>query len=163
MYTKLLRFILEFLKNNVNAADVQIGHYGDFTGIDFRQAAILLEPRQETGERNSNVWDRGEFHIRIWIMSVIERDYMASMEEMETIIGAEDKEQKVFGLKAALKLMRADSEFEALAGRMGGKRWRIGPQGLRIKGPTFGINVHNQGPRINTAQLDLFINLDVEH
>jgi hypothetical protein len=89
-------------------------------------------------------------------------DYIASLEELEHLLGAEDAEQEIVGLSAALKDMRKDSVYNSLNGKTGGSRWRIGANGLRTKGPKFGINVRNNGTKINTAQLDLFVAIETE-
>jgi hypothetical protein len=162
MYTSIMKFIEAYLKANVNAAPVQVGYYGSFPTIDLRESAILLEPRTENMEPHSNVWNKGEFQVRIWILVAMDIDYLKSMEDIEKLLGAEDSDQEIYGLKAALKKMRRDPGFEALNGKMGGSRWRIGPNGLRMKGPTFSINQRTNGTRINTAQLELFVSVESE-
>jgi hypothetical protein len=162
MYSQILRFLEEYLRVHINAAEVTLGHYGSFPTIDLRQPAILLEPKLENSEPHSNVWNRGEFHVQIWIMVAMDLDYLASLEELEHLLGAEDEEQEIVGLSAALKDMRKDPGYNALNGTTGGSRWRIGAKGLRTKGPKFGINVRSNGTRINTAQLDLFVAIETE-
>lgn len=162
MYSKLLKYIEEFLKQRVNAAEVTVGYYGSFPTIDLRQAAILLEPLTESSEAHSTVWNKGEFSIRIWILVAMDIDYLLSMEELEHLLGAEDTEQEVVGLLAALKDLKRDPGFNALNGKMGGSRWRVGSKALRTKGPKFNINVRSNGTRINTAQLELFVSVESE-
>lgn len=162
MYSQILRFIEDYLRDHINAAEVTLGQYGSFPTIDLRQAAILLEPVIENSEPHSNVWNRGEFHVRVWIMVAMDLDYLKSLEDLEHILGAEDAEQEIVGLSAALKDMRRDPGYNALNGKTGGSRWRIGPKGLRTKGPKFGINVRSNGTKINTAQLDLFVAIETE-
>lgn len=162
MYSKLLKFTKDFLAANVTAAPVTVGYYGEMVaGIDLRQAAILLEPKTDSQDPYNNVWNRGEFHIRLWILiDMIE--YIHSLEQMEHLLGAEDEGSAIYGLNATLKKMSRDPAFEALSGSMGGKRWRMGPGGIRTKGPTFSIQQRSTGAKINTAQLELFLKIESE-
>lgn len=174
MYSILLKFLKEYLVAHVNAVENQVDYYANGANLDLRVPALLLEPKIDNSDRHSNVWDRGEFHIRIWILVIMDMDVIAAMEEMELILGAEDDvplvngdpiepEKEHLGLKAALQKMRRDPLYEALQGKMGSKRWRIGPEGLRIKGPTFSIQQRTNGTKINVAQLDLYLSTESEH
>jgi hypothetical protein len=162
MYSSIMKFIKDYLAGVVNAVPVQTGFYGNFPTIDLRKAAILLEPKIDSQEAHSTVWNKGEFHVRLWILVAMDIDFLASMEEIESLLGAEDEQMEIFGLNAALKKMKVEPQYEALSGTMGGKRWRIGAGGLRTKGPTFSIQQRANGTKINVAQLDLFVKVETE-
>lgn len=162
MYSILMSFVLEYLKNNFNATDAQFDYYGNFTNVDLRESAVLLEPKIFSAAPHSTVWGRGDFHIRIWILVDLSIDYIETMTQTELVLDAEDADQEVYGLHATLSKMRVDSQFLNLNGKSGGKRWRIGPTGLSTKGPTFGIQVLTSGSKVNVAQVDLFLNVEKE-
>ena len=162
MYSQILRYVEEYLRTHINASEATVGFYGSFPTINLGQPAILLEPLIENSEAHSNVWNKGEFNIRIWIMVSMDLDYLDSLEQLEHLLGAEDESQEIVGLSAALKDLRRDPGYNALNGKTGGSRWRIGPRGLRTKGPKFGISVRSNGSKINTAQLELFVSIETE-
>jgi hypothetical protein len=173
MYSEIIDSIKSHLEQHVNIMPVQVGYYGDFNEIDFRRPAVLLEPRRESKAAKSTRWKDGSYNLRIWIMVEIVRDYLSSMRDLERLIDAEDDPgedvlgdgimtAEFRGISAALQLLKKDAAFTALSGKIGGKQWRINTAKiLDIGDVDFGIN-QTASARINTAQLDLTIFLEVE-
>lgn len=163
MYSKITKYLKEFLQSTINADDVQVAFFGDFQSIDLRKPAILIEPRKDSKAAKNTRWKDSTFQVRIWVMSEIYRDYMISMEEIENIIGAENDEtgEKV-GLMIALDKLKKDLQFSSMAGSMGSKQWRILSNApLDYSDVTWGINQRSSS-RINTAQVDLTIHMEQE-
>jgi hypothetical protein len=161
MYSELIGAVKDHIQTTVNVMEIQTGYLGDFQQIDLRIPAILLEPRTHEPEAKSTRWREGPFQIRLWVMVDISRDYLASMKELEDLLGANDQISNLYGLEAALDQLRESGTFKTLTGSRGGKVWRIGSKVLDIGRTTFGINQRGSG-RINTAQLELGVIVEIE-
>jgi hypothetical protein len=174
MYSEIIDQIKAHLEEKINVMPVQVGYYGDFNEIDFRRPAVLLEPRRDTRAAKSTRWKDGSYNLRIWIMNEITRDYLSSMRDLERLIYQEDDQMddvegdgildsaEFFGVAAALESLKKDAAFTSMTGKVGGKAWRINTARiLDIGGVDFGIN-QTASARINTAQMDLTIFIEVE-
>lgn len=128
MYTKITKYIKEHLQQTIDAnkGGVQVDYLGNISLLNFGKPAILLEPRKDSKEPRSTRWKSSQWQIRIWVMAEIIRDYMLTMEQVESLIGAEDADgQEKVGLMASLDQLKRDAGFQALSGSFGGKGWRI--------------------------------------
>lgn len=163
MYSEIIDSIKQHLDQQVNVMPIQCGYFGDFTEIDFRVPAVLLEPRKDAKAAKSTRWKDGSYNVRIWVMNQIVRDYLTSMRELEQLIDSDDGdtgEQR--GINAALNTLKNDNDFMALSGSAGGKRWRINTaKVLNVGDIDFSIQ-QTASARLNTAQIDLTIYLEVE-
>lgn len=151
--------IKSHMENTVNVSEVQVGYYGDMNQIDLRVPGILLEPDVEEGSAKDTRWKAGEFRIKLWILVGIVRDYMISMKELEDILGADGS--NIYGVQAALKMLKVDQTFKTMSGSMGSSQWRIRPPVLEIGSTRFGV-VMRGSERVNAATLELSVKLDVE-
>lgn len=164
MYSEIIDLIKAHLEKVINVMPVQVGYYGDFNEINFRRPAVLLEPRRDSKAAKSTRWKDGSYNLRIWIMNEISRDYLSSMREMERLIYQEDDQDgaESFGVISALETLKKDPAFTSLEGKVGGKAWRINTARILDVGDLdFGIN-QTASARINTAQLDLTVLIEIE-
>jgi hypothetical protein len=163
MYSKINKYIKDFIHTTVTAEELQTGYIGDFNQIDLRKSAVLLEPRTDQKEAKDLRWKQSTYSIKLWIMVAIVMDYEKSMEEVERILGAEDDaDGVVVGLYAALDQLKKDPVFAQMTGSFGGKQWRIkSGRPLTYSNVGFGIT-QTTSSKINTATLDLTIEFDQE-
>ena len=161
MYQEILAGLETQLKK-VNSQPVQVGFYGDVGEVNLAKAAILLEPLVEQRSSKSMRWRGAEFKVRLWLLVEIVRSYMSSLSELQDIIAADDKEEQKIGIHAALDQLKRDDSFRSLTGSVGGKTWRIGPEVIEYSATRFGINLGRSSTKINTAQIDVVIHIEVE-
>jgi hypothetical protein len=163
MYSKMNKYIKDFIQTTVTAETIQTGYIGDFPQLDLRKSAILLEPRTDQKEAKDLRWKQSTYSIKIWIMVAIVMDYETSMLEVEKILGAEDDEAgEVVGLYAALDQLKKDPVFAQMSGSFGGKQWRVkSGRPLTYSNVGFGIT-QTSSSKINTATLDLTVEFDQE-
>lgn len=163
MYSEIMGTLKTYLQSTITAEPVQVGYYGELAGnLDLRVAAILLDPGDEETKVKSTRWSGGAFNLTAWVITDMSLDYLDSMRTLERVIAAEDQDAEVFGLKASLKQLNRDPDFLNLSGSIGGKTWRIAAGGVATGRTRFGIKVMSSRP-VNTAQVELFVNIEIEN
>lgn len=150
MYSEIHDKIESYLESNIPG--IESGYLGEFPQIDLRKNHILIEPRFDDREPHSTRWNRGVYRIRLWIMVAFDISYKKSMNEIEDLLSE---------LQTSLTKLKVDDSFVGMSGVTSGKEWRISDRGLNSTKTTFGVMQRNE-TKVNTAQIDLEIYLDVE-
>ena len=172
MYRAICKYIKDYLPKVITVEPIQSGYLGDYPNIDLRIPAILLEPKTDRRSPSSNVWNNGDYLIKLWVMVPIDRSYEESMDRAEDLLAAADDQWSDMmgegllepalpnGLYSALNGLKKLDEFASLSGSFGGVQWRVRDTVLNYNNTTFSVS-QRASQRINITQIDLTIHLKI--
>lgn len=161
MYSKINKYIKEWIQNTVTTEPIQSGYIASANNIDLRKSAILIEPRTDDKSLKNIRWQDSEYKIKIWIMVMIAQDYETSIEEAERIIGGDDDEK--VGLLSAMAMLREDETFRHMTGIFAQKQWRILSNNPLSYDMSVGFGIsQTTSSRIVTTTLDVTVNFEQE-